>query len=427
MNAMELLKKGFRFQKVILHFGQSRYSSLSKSNLVRHESPVFYQKWVRLYSAAAETPAVEQKPAGQIEQNAQQSETNARPSYTMKQRPIKQYQKKSNASASMLNSTTLSYKVKAYCTADYYDMEGLKKCLVTSGAYEIFDIDKQMPENFLCFRTKYQAINEIEPRHMFFFLDGAVVFWNFSREEQNSILDILSKHEKNPYPSRFVNEEVEMLTYSRIIRSNQHPTDDFSRLNLTRLVNSHIYFADANEPNNMFNLLHAQSKEHLLEKYAFSDAMALSVKLGIWEKNLDEFSERIDFIADDLKLGKNLKITNEEVLKYLGELLTMRHVINLHSNFLDFPDFYWDREHLEALYSQLYSHLSISKRTRLFNERLNHCVDLMEILKQHLNDKKHTRLEWIIIGLITIEVLIALDFFEILKNISIRVFNAIKS
>jgi uncharacterized Rmd1/YagE family protein len=50
----------------------------------------------------------------------------------------------------------------------------------------------------------------------------------------------------------------------------------------------------------------------------------------------------------------------------------------------------------------------------------------MQILKQHFSDKKHTRLEWIIIGLITIEVMIALGLLDLIKNLvvnSIEIFN----
>jgi uncharacterized Rmd1/YagE family protein len=254
-------------------------------------------------------------------------------SYLLKKRPGKNL-KKSPA-------PYYSFNVKAYATSDYYDLESLKSAMLESGAYEYHEIDKEMPDNFLFFRTKYPAINEVEPRHIFIFLDGAVVFWNLSNEEQNFILQLLEKFEKNPYPKHVIDEECEFMTYSRLNQetesANERQGYSFN-LNLTRLLNNHIYFSDFNNDTD-----EQAVREHLLEKYAFSDAIAVSVKLGIWEMNLDDFSERVDFIADDLKMGKRLKISNEEVLKYLGELLTMRHVVNLHSNYLDFPDFYWVR------------------------------------------------------------------------------------
>jgi uncharacterized Rmd1/YagE family protein len=138
---------------------------------------------------------------------------------------------------------------------------------------------------------------------------------------------------------------------------------------------------------------------------------------------LADFCQKVEYISDDLKSGKSLNLDSASVLKLLGELFAMRNFVNLQSNFLDTPDFYWDREHLENLYSQLYSNLSISKRTKLFNDRLDHCIDLMNLLKQHLADNKHTRLEWIIIGLITIEVLIAFGLLDMIKYLVIYLFN----
>lgn len=38
------------------------------------------------------------------------------------------------------------------------------------------------------------------------------------------------------------------------------------------------------------------------------------------------------------------------------------------------------------------------------NEKLNHCFELIELLSSHLSDKHHTRLEWMIIILIMVEV-----------------------
>lgn len=46
------------------------------------------------------------------------------------------------------------------------------------------------------------------------------------------------------------------------------------------------------------------------------------------------------------------------------------------------------------------------------NEKINHCVELLELLSTHLSDKHSTRLEWIIIILILVEVI-----FEIIHYV----------
>lgn len=117
-------------------------------------------------------------------------------------------------------------------------------------------------------------------------------------------------------------------------------------------------------------------------------------------------------------------------MKKTGELFGLRHRINLSSDLLDLPDFYWEREHLETLYRSTCNYFSISTRLKVslqqqylltvflhslinhsfwrffqtMNTKINHCLELVELLSHHLSDKHHIRLEWMIIVLIMVEV-----------------------
>lgn len=113
------------------------------------------------------------------------------------------------------------------------------------------------------------------------------------------------------------------------------------------------------------DILLSTENNNMLEKYTFSNAMALSVKLGIWEASLDKYINSIEFVTEDLKTGKRINMSQEDVLRKHGELFALRHLINLSSDLLDTPDFYWDREQLEKLYSQLCIHYSIPRRTKV--------------------------------------------------------------
>lgn len=49
-------------------------------------------------------------------------------------------------------------------------------------AYEILgNFARDIPDNCLVARSKYPELNEIEPRYLFFFEEGAVVLWNVSK------------------------------------------------------------------------------------------------------------------------------------------------------------------------------------------------------------------------------------------------------
>lgn len=56
-------------------------------------------------------------------------------------------------------------------------------------------------------------------------------------------------------------------------------------------------------------------------------------------------------------------------MKKTGELFGLRHKINLSSDLLDLPDFYWEREQLEAFYRSTCNYFSISTRLKVKSKR----------------------------------------------------------
>lgn len=54
-------------------------------------------------------------------------------------------------------------------------------------------------------------------------------------------------------------------------------------------------------------------------------------------------------------------------MKKTGELFGLRHKINLGSDLLDLPDFYWEREQLETFYHANCNYFSISARLKVPN------------------------------------------------------------
>ena len=167
-------------------------------------------------------------------------------------------------------------------------------------------------------------------------------------------------------------------------------------------------YSKESQPANLKNgnfYITKEIEKNILEQYTFSNALSLSVKLGIWEASLNKYVDSMAYVTEDLKQGAKIKMTRPEMLRRTGELFALRHLINLSSDLLDTPDFYWDREQLENLYSQTCNYFNISKRTRVMNEKLNHCVELADLITSNLNDIHHVRLEKIIIYLIMIEVM----------------------
>ncbi|XP_018334368.1 required for meiotic nuclear division protein 1 homolog [Agrilus planipennis] len=280
--------------------------------------------------------------------------------------------------------------VTALATAEEYKLEELTQGLTEQNLYEPRFIDKNV--NAIYAVAKYQV--DKEPREIFFFREGSVVLWNVTDLEVSNVLNFLKNYEQDSYPDKLIAKETEYMNY-------QHQKD-----------NKPTVF-DSNSGDFLLS-----TEDNILEKYTFSNVMAQSVKLGIWESMLERYIDSIVYVTEDLKRGAKLKMTRSQVLRKHGELFALRHVINLSSDLLDTPDFYWDREELEKLYLQLYSYFSINRRTKVMNEKINHCVELVELLSTHLSDKHHIRLEWMIIILIMVEVVFeVIHYVDRLGNI----------
>ncbi|CAK7300361.1 Required for meiotic nuclear division protein 1 homolog [Vulpes lagopus] len=270
----------------------------------------------------------------------------------------------------------------AFATADEYHLGTLSQDLTSRGYVEVTSLPRDAA-NILVMGVEHSA-KEGDPGTIFFFREGAAVFWNVKDKTMKHVMQVLEKHEIQPYEIALVHWENEELTYIK--------TEGQSRLHRGEIrLNSELDLDDA-----------------ILEKFAFSNALCLSVKLAIWEASLDKFVESIQSIPEALKAGKKVKLSHEEVMQKMGELFALRHRINLSSDFLITPDFYWDRENLEQLYDKTCQFLSITRRVKVMNEKLQHCMELTDLMRNHLTEKRALRLEWMIVILITIEVMFEL-------------------
>ncbi|XP_043999312.1 required for meiotic nuclear division protein 1 homolog [Gambusia affinis] len=273
----------------------------------------------------------------------------------------------------------------AFATADQYHLPTLSHDLVNHGFQEI-DLPRDA-SNVLVISTE-NAAKVDDDALIFFFREGSVVFWNVEEKEMKKVLRLLEHHEIQPYEVALVHWENEEINYT-VGEGN------------TKL-----------ERGNFILSYDMDQQEAVLEKFAFSNALCLSVKLAIWEVALDNFVESIQSIPEMLKSGRRIKLSSAEVMQKIGELFTLRHCINLRSDLLLTPDFYWDRENLEKLYDKTCQFLSINRRVNVVNEKLEHCTQLTDLMRSHLSEKHSLRLEWMIVILITIEVM-----FELAKMI----------
>lgn len=229
------------------------------------------------------------------------------------------------------------FNVFAYATADEYDLESLHTALTKQDLYETKKFYTEGGEDVLHVRSKINV--EPEPRDIFFFREGSVVLWNCSEPETKTILRNLKQFEISPYDDAVIKAEKEIMNYAYV--------DDE-----TGSLKDETFFVQLNG-------------EGDLEKYTFSNAMTSSVKLGIWEAMLDNYIDGLAEVTCDLKEGRRIKMSRATILRKTGELFALKHLINLESDLLETPDFYWDRETLEQLFTKTCSYFSISRRKKV--------------------------------------------------------------
>lgn len=251
------------------------------------------------------------------------------PNSALKKRPIRKKR------VDELNAQ--GYNVTAYTTAEEYDLERLLGSIVKEDLYQRKTIitSAEEAQDFLYVSAKYKVGEE--PHEIFFFREGSVVLWNCPELECGNVLKQLAKFEIDSYDKTLVQDEVEWMSYD--------------------------YDEKAHMKKGTFYL--SQNDTMPLEKYTYSNAMSASVKLGMWEAMLDRYVDSMAYVTEDLKKGRKISISRAEVLRKTGELFALRHLINLSSDLLDTPDFYWDRDNLGRLYSHICRYFSIHRRTKV--------------------------------------------------------------
>ncbi len=259
----------------------------------------------------------------------------------------------------------------SYCTASQYDMAELVNNLKTEG-FEPKHFDDVI-------YVQKENRQDSEPIDVFFFAFGCVVIWGADEAHEKIILKLIS---------------------------------NFSEDNLTNIVSDYIHFEYDNHIEKTF--INEEKNQVLLAnksifvKLSISHALAQSVKLSVLEDSVNQLIKKTTPIQKELANTGSVSLSKKEISKQIGILFNERYSINLHSDILDTPEFFWRRPSYEPLYLMTAQFQDIQTRQNILNHRLDMIHELYNILSNDLNYKHSTKLEWIIIILITMEVVLSL-------------------
>lgn len=258
-----------------------------------------------------------------------------------------------------------------YCTASSYEIPRLFQILGKLGPVQLYKDT-----------LHFQFQEEKQPRgDIFYFSYGAVVIWGLTPEEEKRFLTDLKEYERDPNP---------------------RTEDEFTYIfgETMKIEEDEIVLQD----------------KEVLTKLAISHGIAQSVKLNVFEDRIFKTYETTQWLPLELSNKGKISLSRKAISKKMGELFIERNTININTEILDTPEFFWEYPELETFYRKTAHYLDVSKRADVLNRRLNVIHELFEILRNELNHQYSSRLEWAIIILIVIEVVLSVlrDIFHVI-------------
>ena len=157
--------------------------------------------------------------------------------------------------------------------------------------------------------------------------------------------------------------------------------------------------------NDIIMLRKASSK---MLKLSISHALAQSAKLTYFEEVVETTILKTKDIPYNLAATGRIKMPRLAITKQIGELLITRINVNLVSNVLDTPEIFWTQQAWAPLYRTVRGYLEITQRIEVLNQRCMVINDMLDLLRDHSNSAHAETLEWIVIILISIEIVLGL-------------------
>ena len=261
----------------------------------------------------------------------------------------------------------------SFCVANSIDLTRLdnhcKTTLVGYSSVKSRDILKISP-------------SDVKDILVFVFKNGTVVSWGVKRHQINTYLDTIRLFANKPITFRVHDE----FSYQLGEKTSIEPHDFFDVDCLTMDIDN--------------------DELKLSLSYGFSQ----SVKLQYFETILEALIEKYTPLIHSLSSKGHMAVSRNQIRRVIGEILGAKSEMNLISNFLYHPKYFWQHPTLEEHYIMLERYLHIQRRVNAINHRLNTLNEIFAMFNGYLENRHSHSLEVIIIVLITIEIMVA--FFK---------------
>jgi uncharacterized Rmd1/YagE family protein len=266
----------------------------------------------------------------------------------------------------------------AYCTAEKYDIDLLVKDFRERGFEPKF-------YDSVIHIVREDPSDEKNNADVFYFPHGCIVLWGMEQDEEYQFIMSARAFEVNPVVK--ITNEVLLYHYDE--------TGGETRI-------------DEEE-----NTIILESDDPYI-KLSISHGLSQSVVLDVFENSVHKTIGETKYFSEELSRNGRVSVSRNQLARSIGRLFAERNSINLHSDILDTPEFFWRRPRYEPYYLMASDSLDIKQRHNLLNKKLDVIHELYDKLSDELNYRHTSNLEVTIIVLISIEVLV-LILRDILK------------
>lgn len=266
---------------------------------------------------------------------------------------------------------------------------------------------------------------------LFIFGYGVVVFWNFSEVHEKNILadlafakrgDIYDDDEENgenliQIPNSL--KEVDLDDDDDDEDDEDEDEDgDFDEPLLIRPIHDqdiecdefHFeYNSEISLPRIYNDMITLKTGDHLI-KLTISHSLLQSTKLCYYESRMSRILTSISKLPKILALTGGLyKIKSRKVLLIkTGKLFQIRNEVNLLSNVLDTPEFFWSMEpSLHPLYNAIRDYLEIDQRVEVINDRCKVFLDFFDIISDSIAEKNMNKITWWVIYVLSVMIVVS--------------------
>lgn len=255
----------------------------------------------------------------------------------------------------------------SYCTAGSYDLPGLNNVFKRKGWVTRISRD-------VLHVTSNKKLADI-----FFFNHGCFVSWGFNKRQEQKWVELVKD---------FARELLPVIEKDQFCFCFGEGTS----------IDTHERFK--------IDVITLDSDDSQI-KLAISYGLAQSIKLEAFEDAIQDAVRKNSYLPEEIARRGAISLTRRALFRRMGEIFIARSSINLNSEFLDVPEFFWRNPNLEPFFVMTKKFLDIPTRVMALNQKLDVLQELFHILNSQVQHRHSSLLETIIILLILAEIFIS--------------------